>query len=57
VTNLQKSESTILKAVAFKAAVRTILVQTHKGPIRDILAKNMRRLRAARRRRLQRSQY
>ena len=39
-----------LKAVALKAAIRTMasVKRTHKGPLRDILAKNMRRLRAAR---------
>lgn len=38
-----------LKAVALKPSIGTICVvkRTHKGPLRDILAKNMRRLRAA----------
>jgi DNA-binding XRE family transcriptional regulator len=39
-----------LKAVALKPSIRTIasVKRTYKGPLRDILAKNMRRLRAAR---------
>lgn len=39
-----------LKAVALKASIRTMCAvkRTHKGPLRDILARNMRRLRAAR---------
>jgi DNA-binding XRE family transcriptional regulator len=40
----------ILKAVALKPPIRTIasVKRTHKGPLRDILAKNMRRIRAER---------
>ena len=37
-----------LKAVALKASGDSICVREKKGPLRDILAKNMRRLRAAR---------
>jgi ribosome-binding protein aMBF1 (putative translation factor) len=38
------------KAVALKAVERSLRLvkKTHKGPLRDVLAKNMRRLRAAR---------
>jgi DNA-binding XRE family transcriptional regulator len=39
-----------LKAVVLKATVRrnAPVKKTHKGPLRDVLAKNIRRLRAAR---------
>lgn len=44
------SSQCILKAVALKASSGSIapVKRTHKGPLRDVLAKNMRRLRAAR---------
>src|SRR3954453_21515806 len=41
----------ILKAVALKPSIgmiASVVKRTHKGPLRDILARNMRRLRAAR---------
>ncbi len=45
-----KESECILKAVALKPSIRRIasVKRTHKGPLRDILAKNMRRIRAAR---------
>jgi DNA-binding XRE family transcriptional regulator len=45
-----KTVECTLKAVALKPAIRWVacVKRTHKGPLRDILAKNMRRLRAAR---------
>ena len=40
----------ILKAFALKASISMIVSmrRTHKGPLRDVLARNMRKLRAAR---------
>src|ERR1700750_2012220 len=40
----------ILKAVALKPSIgmiASVVKRTHKGPLRDILARNMRKLRAA----------
>jgi DNA-binding XRE family transcriptional regulator len=48
-SSIAKMQCTV-KAVALKPSVRTIasVKRTYKGPLRDTLAKNMRRLRAAR---------